>query len=70
MILSDGRFTTQLEQECPGLEAVIRPAVQSMNQAVAQIVKALGIRRLGFESSHLSVADWDFLKARADGVRR
>ena len=23
--ISDGRFTTQLEQECPGLEAYIRP---------------------------------------------
>ena len=63
VIVSDGRFTTQLEQECPGLEAVIRPAVQSINQAVAQTVKGLGIRRLGFESSHLSVADWDFLRS-------
>jgi Xaa-Pro aminopeptidase len=62
VILSDGRFTTQLEQECPGLEAVIRPATQSMNQAVVQTVKGLGIRRLGFESSYLCVSDWDFLK--------
>ncbi len=63
LIVSDGRFTTQLEQECPGLEAVIRPAVESLNQAVARLVKGLGIRRLGFEPSHLSVADWDFLRS-------
>ena len=25
ILVSDGRFTTQLEQECPGLEAHIRP---------------------------------------------
>jgi len=62
LLLSDGRFTTQIEQECPGLEAVIRPAGQSMNQAVVQAVKGLGHRRLGFESSYLSVADWDFLR--------
>lgn len=62
LILSDGRFTTQIEQECPGLEAHIRPTSQSMNQAVVAVVEKLGVRKLGFEASHLSVADWDFLK--------
>jgi len=62
LILSDGRFTTQIEQECPGLEAHIRPTGRTMNQAVVEVVEKLGVRRLGFEASHLSVADWDALK--------
>lgn len=62
LILSDGRFTTQIEQECPGLEAHIRPTSRTLNQAVVEAVEKLGLRKLGFEASHLSVADWDFLK--------
>lgn len=57
VILSDGRFTTQLQQECPELEAFIRPSRQTMNQAIAQIVGSMAIRRLGFEAVALSVAD-------------
>jgi len=57
VILSDGRFTTQLKQECPDLEAFIRPNTQTMNQAISQVVGSLGYRRLGFEAAALSVAD-------------
>jgi len=63
LIVSDGRFTTQLEQECPGLGAYIRPNVQSMNKAVAHVVGKLGLPAVGFESAHLSVADYLALKA-------
>ncbi|QEH38303.1 putative peptidase [Aquisphaera giovannonii] len=62
VILSDGRFTTQIEQECPGLTAIIRPATQTMVQAVAEAAKARGIRRLGFESAALTVAEFDKLR--------
>ncbi|WP_165229946.1 M24 family metallopeptidase [Aquisphaera insulae] len=62
VILSDGRFTTQLEQECPGLEAIIRPATQTMDQAIAEAARARGFRRLGFESAALSVAEFDKLR--------
>lgn len=62
LIVSDGRFTTQLEQECPGLEAYIRPNVQNMNKAVAHVVGKLGVGGLGFEAAHLSFADWEALK--------
>ena len=47
LILSDGRFTTQLEQECPGLEACIRPAGQAMNQAIAQAGGIAGSQAAG-----------------------
>jgi Xaa-Pro aminopeptidase len=57
LILSDGRFTTQLNQECPGLETFIRLNTQTMNQSIAQVVGSLEARRLGFEAAVLSVAD-------------
>src|SRR3954447_24220541 len=50
VIVSDGRFTTQLEQECPGLEARIRPIHQTLIGAVVEAIGALGVRRLAFEA--------------------
>lgn len=68
LILSDGRFTTQLHQECPGLEARIRPAGQAMSQAIVQAAGAMGVRRLGFESSVLSVAEFETIRQALPGV--
>ncbi|MGC8640652.1 MAG: M24 family metallopeptidase [Isosphaeraceae bacterium] len=68
VILSDFRFTTQIAQECPGLESYIRPSTQTMNQAIVQAVGALEVRRLGFESAVLTVADWDKLRQALPNV--
>lgn len=62
LILSDGRFTTQIEQECPGLDAHIRPTGQTMNQSVGEVIKKLNLHRIGFEASYLSVADWNAIQ--------
>jgi Xaa-Pro aminopeptidase len=68
LILSDFRFTTQISQECPGLEVYIRPSTQTMNQAVAQWARSWSVRRLGFESAVLTVADFDKLREALPGV--
>ena len=62
VILSDGRFTTQLEQECPEIEARIRGTSQTMNQAIVQAVGSLEIRRLGFEAVPSRVAEYELLR--------
>jgi Xaa-Pro aminopeptidase len=56
-IISDGRFTTQLQQECPEVEAHIRLPGQEMVPTIAGVVATRGIRRLAFESGVLTVAD-------------
>jgi Xaa-Pro aminopeptidase len=56
IIISDGRYTLQLAQECPDCEAHIRPIGQPMSEAVAERSKSLGIKRLGFES-HATTVD-------------
>ncbi len=43
-VLSDGRYTTQLKQECPNLELVIRPVGQTMTSAIAETVGKLEVR--------------------------
>lgn len=68
IVVSDGRFTVQLAQECPDLEVVIRPIGQPLEEGVGSLAKSLGIRRLGFESHATTVADFDTLLAAAEGV--
>lgn len=68
IVISDGRYTTQLEQECPDLEIHIRPVGQPMNEGVAEIVPKLGIKRLGLEATSLTIADFEELKAKLPAV--
>ncbi len=68
LIVSDGRFTTQLTQECPDLEALIRPVDQTQPEVIAETVARLSVRRLGFEAASLSVADCEALRGKLSGV--
>jgi Xaa-Pro aminopeptidase len=68
LIISDGRFTTQLERECPGLDAHIRLPGEDMNPAVARVLKTLGLKQVGFEASHWSVSGHQALAQAAPGV--
>ena len=64
IVVSDGRYTTQLHVECPDVDQHIRPVGQPLMEGVAEIASKLGIKRLGFEATSLSVADFDDLKTK------
>jgi Xaa-Pro aminopeptidase len=68
LLVSDGRFTTQLTEECPGLAVHIRPPSQTTVPEVAKVLTDLGFRKVGFESSHLTVADFEWLKSLAPAI--
>lgn len=60
VILSDGRYETQLREECPDLASLIRPPSQRMEEWVQAAVGAAGHRRVAMESAHVSVAELRF----------
>jgi Xaa-Pro aminopeptidase len=68
LLVSDGRFTEQIAQECPGLEAVIRPPSQTIQHATAEVVAKLPAHSVGCESGHLTVADFDTLREATPAV--
>jgi Xaa-Pro aminopeptidase len=68
LIISDGRFTTQLAQECPGLEAHIRDAGQEMNPALARIIESMGPRRVGLEATSWTIAEYESVREAAPTV--
>jgi Xaa-Pro aminopeptidase len=68
LLVSDFRYTTQIAEECPGLEAYIRPSTQPVLKAAAEMLQKLGCRAVGFESSSLSVADLETLREALPAV--
>jgi Xaa-Pro aminopeptidase len=68
LLVSDARFTKQIAEECPGLEAHIRPPEQNVHQATATVLAKLGFHTVGFESSHLTVGEWELLREGTPAV--
>jgi Xaa-Pro aminopeptidase len=62
LLVSDNRFTVQIAEECPGLETYFRPPVQKLPEAVAEGLRKLGPRSVGFESGALTVAEYETLR--------
>jgi Xaa-Pro aminopeptidase len=66
ILVSDGRFSQQIGQECPDLETCIRPPEQPLADAVIAQLQALHCTGIGCESGHMTVAEFETFK---DGVK-
>src|SRR5207253_1771368 len=62
-ILGDSRYWLQMEAEAPSIALVRSGASQGLWPLLAQRVKALDLRRAGFESQHLTVDQHQRLSA-------
>lgn len=67
-LISDGRYTTQIAQECPGLDAVIRPQTETLIVAAAKAVKRAKLKKLGLEADHLTVSNLTRLADQVKGL--
>ena len=56
VLLTDQRYTTQLEEECPGLDLFARTPTQSMLVTIEKVVKKAKIGSLAVEADSLSIA--------------
>ena len=68
ILVSDGRFRSQLAEECPDLETCIRPPSQPITEAAAQVLGQLGVHDVEFESGHVTVADAQALADQAKAI--
>jgi Xaa-Pro aminopeptidase len=55
VLLSDPRYTQQLEEECPGLDLAIRQPSTTNVTTVERVVKKAGIGRLAVESTSMTL---------------
>jgi len=63
LLLSDRRYTQQLEEECPGLGLAIRGPGTKMTEFTAEVAGKLGLKSLGIESDVMSVGAFEKMKA-------
>lgn len=56
LLITDFRFITQLDDECPWLEYYSRAAGETMSDAVPKIAEKHRLQRLGFEADSLTFA--------------
>lgn len=66
-IITDFRYVEQVEQECPGWKCIQRK--KDLWSAVSQVLKRQRIRRLGFETAHLSHRNHRLLRKECRGVK-
>jgi Xaa-Pro aminopeptidase len=69
LLVSDARYTEQLAEECPGLPLHIRPPVQKLPEAVAEALTSLHCQAVGFESSAVTVAEFETLSGLTPAVQ-
>lgn len=65
LLISDSRFATQIEEECPGLEAHVRTQKTSLVAAVAGVLTNAKPGRVGFEADEVSFRFWEQLRDAA-----
>ena len=56
VLLTDGRFTEQAASECRHVEVFTRTRTGRMFEAMKQVLKGRGVRRLAIEGQHVTVA--------------
>ena len=62
IFITDGRYGLQSATEVPGFERVVLAPGTDMGEATAHLVERLGLRRVGYEKAHLTVAAFDSMK--------
>ena len=62
VLVSDTRFTGQIQDECPNIETSIRGHNRTTWQEAAHVLNKIGVRTVGVESRHLTLADADKLR--------
>lgn len=68
ILVTDGRFTEQVEHECPGLEVQLRPLGKTTTVTLGEALTDLGYRRVAVEALHLTLAAMESIASAAETV--
>lgn len=68
LLVSDGRFTQQLQEECPEVPVHIRPPSVRITDAAIACVSKLGWTSVGFEAARVSVEEFERFRELAPAL--
>ncbi len=69
ILISDTRYTIQIEEQCPGLDVYIRKSTQSMTAALEQVLKKSRLATVGFESHVVTCAQLESFNGLTPAVQ-
>jgi Xaa-Pro aminopeptidase len=69
LLITDGRYTQQLAEECPGLPLAIRQPGTQLIDFAAMAVSKLDLPSIGIEAEHVTIAFYEKLGAAANGMQ-
>ena len=61
VMLSDGRYKEQIQEECPGLAAEIKAPAEKPIEFIAKVLGDSGAKRIAFEAEQMTVAQFGLL---------
>jgi len=67
-LISDSRYDTQIEAECPDLALVTRTAAEEMKAVVGETLRRFGLRTVAIEADALTKSAYDGLVSAAGSV--
>ncbi len=68
ILVSDSRFEEQIREECPGLDAHIRPHNKTTYEATAEVLTKSGAKTVGVEGNRLTLEELESLKELAPKI--
>ena len=67
-ILSDGRYTAQIAEQCTGIQAQIRSSAQLLRDVVKETLAASKAKRVGIEADKVTLAEYRFLESTCESI--
>ena len=68
ILVSDSRFEAQINEECQGLDTVIRGHDKTTYEAAAEVLTKSGVKTVGVEGNRLTIAELELFKELAPKV--
>lgn len=62
LLITDGRYTQQLSEECPGLELAVRKPGTQLPDFAAEVVGKIGMTSVGIEADEVTVSFYEKLR--------
>jgi Xaa-Pro aminopeptidase len=62
VLVSDFRYITQIEEECPDLPTHIRPSTTLLRDAVIEVIGKTKVQRLAIEGDSFTIADYNHVR--------
>jgi Xaa-Pro aminopeptidase len=67
-LISDTRYSEQIQEESPGLDTYVRDSSEKIDVSTGKVVTKAGLRKVGFESETTSHAQWGRFQKNVEQV--